>query len=466
MTDQHLGDLDHLLTAFKATCLGEGDTNAGSNLLAAMAVMLANIARSGSGIQPPQTSRMRVGTSLLVSGGLTPNLVTDDIIAEVGIRQNVLTAQLRRLIGDKIADARNDRLRTVEFPQGPKSNYAENALYQLEQRDPLVPMDVQEKWRDVFAVPPNPRIEDLADQPKFLVTAKGPKDLDRQLRGLHGNRPLVVLGLNQLKDVTAYAASCEALLNGLFPVGDFGETAAGHLLISDPAGVLPQIASKASEGAAWLGRMVWLVDGTAGPDASEGHPAQGKLRVGDMAARFGEALTAVLAKRLDNHDAGAVVHEFDLGGAQFRWVAFLKKMEGRLPGIIGTARALLPTLAFGLVELATAPNCKRLPISVAEVEALARWIVNRMANARAAMLFTAQEAWKLRYKRKILAKLCEGRRNNRSIYHPLHLPAAICEDLLAELEADSLVQRRGCEWERIEGTELPAMPANHLPLEV
>ena len=43
-------------------------------------------------------------------------------------------------------------------------------------------------WRDVFAVPPNPRIEDLADQPKFLVTAKGPKDLDRQLRGIHGNR--------------------------------------------------------------------------------------------------------------------------------------------------------------------------------------------------------------------------------------------------------------------------------------
>jgi hypothetical protein len=458
-------ELEKLLTTFKATCLGEGDTNAGTNLLAAMAVTLANLSRTGSGIQPPDIGRMRAGSSLLVTGSLSSSLVMDDVVTEVAIRQNVLIAQIRRLVGDKIADARSDKLRAVEFPQGPKSNDAENALYQLEQRDPTVPVDVRELWRDVLSVPPNPRIDDLAAQPKFLVTAKGPEDLGRRLVGLHGNRPLIVLGLNQPADAEGYASTCESLLNGLVPVGDLGETAGGHLLVCDPTGVLPEVAPRASGRAAWLGRTVWLVDGTAGPDATGSQPAGGKIRVGDMAARFGEALTAVLARRLDNHDAGTVAHEFDLVGAQLRWVAFLKGMEGRLPGITGTARSLLPTLAFGLIELAGAPDCGRLPVSVAEVEALARWIVNRMANARAAMLFSVGEVWKLRYKRKILAKLAGGNFDNRSIYRALHLAAALCEDLMEELESASLVRRSGREWERIGRTTLPADPDHRLPLE-
>ena len=114
--------LKDLLTAFNATWLGEGDINAGTNLLVVKAVTLANLSRTGCGIQPPGLGRMKAGCSLLVSGSLSSSLVVDKIVAEAGICQNVLTAHLRRLIADKIADAEKKGQRTVEFPRGPKSN--------------------------------------------------------------------------------------------------------------------------------------------------------------------------------------------------------------------------------------------------------------------------------------------------------------------------------------------------------
>jgi hypothetical protein len=61
----------------------------------------------------------------------------------------------------------------------------------------------------------------------------------------------------------------------------------------------------------------------------------------------------------------------------------------------------------------------------------------------------------LRYKHKIYSKLAEGRQETRFLYRILHLPAAVCEDLLAELQADKCVKRCGRQWERVEGATLP-----------
>ena len=105
---------------------------------------------------------IRAGASVLVSGGFSSSLVADNVVAEVALRQNNLTAQLRRLIGDKIADARKEKLTTVEFPAGPKANAAENAIFQLEQKDSLASLEPPEKWAEVISSPPNPRIDDLA----------------------------------------------------------------------------------------------------------------------------------------------------------------------------------------------------------------------------------------------------------------------------------------------------------------
>ena len=88
------------------------------------------------------------------------------------------------------------------------------------------------------------------------------------------------------------------------------------------------------------------------------------------------------------------------------------------------------------------------------IEAFAKLLVLRMANARAAMLFSAEEAQRLRHKQRILERLAAGPLDSRTIYRTLHLSASLCGDLLLELEADRLIQRDGAHWQRLEGAIL------------
>jgi hypothetical protein len=443
-----------LLDTFHATWIGEGDPNAGANVLVARAVLLSNLSRTGCGIVLPGLNRLRAGASLFVSGGLSSSFVSEDV-AQVAIRQNNLTAQFGRLIRDKVEDARKKGLKAVEFPSGPGANVSENALFQLEQKDSLVPVDPLEEWNKVLCFPPNPRIDDLAARPKFLVTAKGPRDLEKQLNGLHGNRPLVSLSLTKPEEAGSYADTCNALLGGPYPVGEFGETVVANLLVTDPNNVLPRIAPAGGDKMAWIESMVWLVDGTLGPDAAESTVKPGTIPVSDTGGRFGEALNSVLARRLNNHNPGTVVHPFDLAPAQVRWVAYLRGMEGRLPGIAGTARGLLATLAFGLIELAQAPTCERLTVTPEGVEALGRWVIQRMANARIAMLRTAEIERKRHVAQLVLRKLGNGNFSKREICRAYTIPAPRCEEVLMVLEPAGLVRRVGDEWERLNQGPLP-----------
>jgi hypothetical protein len=448
--------LNDLLTSFNATCMGEGDINAGTNLLVARAITLSNLSRVGCGIEPPRLSRMKAGCSVLVSGGLSSSFVSE-LVAEVAVHQNCLTAHLTRFVEDKFADARKKGQRTMEFPSGPRANAAENALFQLEQKDSLTPVESQVEWSQVLNFPPNPRIEDLAARPKWLVTVRSAKDLEHQLNRLHGQRPLVSLSLNSPADANSYADTCNALLSGPYPVGEFGETVVANLLMSDPGNVLVRIAPSGGEKVDWLGRMLWLVDGTQGPDAAEHGTARGTFRVSDTGVRFGEALTAVLAKRLNNHDADTVVHPFDLDPAQIEWIAYLKEMEGRLPGISGSARSLLATLAFGLIELAKATHCKPLLSKVTPegVEALGRWVIQRMANARLAMLGTAEIERKRQLAQRVLYKLGDGKLSQRDFCRAFTIHAPRIEEVLTVLEPAGLVRRVGSKWERTHQGPLP-----------
>jgi hypothetical protein len=456
--------LAELLATFHATCLGEGDVNAGANALVARAVLLSNLSRTGCGIEHPGLNRQRAGASLFVSGGSSSSLVAE-AVTEVAIRQNNLTAQIERLIRDKVAEARKQGQKAAEFPSGPRANVSENALFQLEQADSLIPVDPLEEWNKVLCFPPNPRIENLAARPKVLVTAKGPRDLGKQLNGLHGNRPLVSLSLKDPAEAGAYAETCHALLGGPYPVGEFGETVMANLIVTDPGSLLPRIAATEGNKAAWIGRMVWLVDGTTGPDAAENTPAPGRFHLSDTGGRFGSALNAVLAKRLNNRNAGTVLHPFDLVQAQIRWVNFLKGMEGRLPGITGTARGLLATLAFGLIELAQAPGCKRLTVTPEGVEALGRWVIRRMANARVAMLKSAEIEEKQRLANQILRKLGDGPRSKRDLYRTFTISAAYCEEMLVAMEPAGLIRRVDGGWERTHEGPPPESRVKELFLE-
>ena len=196
----------------------------------------------------------------------------------------------------------------------------------------------------------------------------------------------------------------------------------------------------------------------------ENVPNPGKFHESDTAARFCEALTAVFAKRLNNHDAGTELHGFALGEAQIRWVAFLKEMEGRLPGITGTARGLLVTLAFGLIELANAPHYKRLRFTPDGVEALGRWVIERMANTRAEMLNSAELERRMMIAQKIFFKVEQGPLSDRDIYRALSIQAAICKELLWMMEADGMLCRNEQKWGRVEGAVFSDSLRNRLAL--
>jgi hypothetical protein len=167
----------------------------------------------------------------------------------------------------------------------------------------------------------------------------------------------------------------------------------------------------------------------------------------------------VIARRLNMPEKEPIILPLDTRDATFRWTAFLREMEPRLPGISGAARNLLSSLVFGLGQMALVGDRKHhLPLSMPGIEAFARFLVRRMADARAAILFSAEEARKLRYKRKILTKLAEASLEDRNLYRYLHIPADDCRELLAEMERGSLVRVTDGKWERLEGASLSPAP--------
>ena len=352
------------------------------------------------------------------------------------------------MIRDKYEDAAKDGSRLVEFPTGPGANSAENALFNLEQRDSLTVVDPLEEWAKALTFPPNPRIDDLVGKAKVMVVAKGPKDLQRQLTGIHGNRVLACLNLRDPKEGISYAATCDSLLGGPYPTSDFGETVESNLIVTDPGDLLSEVVARARTDALWLRQTIWLVDGDLGPDAVEFAPREGGIHVSDGSTRFGEALTAALAKRLNNHDPGTIVHSFNLAETQIRWIDFLKEMDGRLPGISGAARGLLATLAFGLIELGNARGCQPLSVTPEGVEALGGWIVERMANSRLAMMRTAEQVRKTKLALRILWKLSEGQYSRRDLCRTFTITAACVEEIFAVLEPAGLVRQIDGSWER------------------
>ena len=135
--------------------------------------------------------------------------------------------------------------------------------------------------------------------------------------------------------------------------------------------------------------------------------------------------------------------ECDFHSLQARWIAFLKTQEAAVPGITGTARNLLATLVFGLDRIVNSTRVpKGLTWTLEQIQALARFLVHRMANARSAMLYSAQSASRLALEEKILRKLGSEPVTVRDLTRRFtRLPAAQCLELLEDLEAAGKVHR-------------------------
>jgi hypothetical protein len=458
--------LESLLTAFEVTCLGEGDTNAGANLLATMAVTLADLAPTDNTILTKDERPARLGVNLLVTGPASAGLVEDEILPEVSRRQANLWNYLQRY-AEHIKQQQQKQGASLP-PMDPKSGAPEDRVAETQYELESLCHTRAESWGRIFTETPEEDVTALINRPKFVVGLRSPEDLPAQLRGLRPGHTLVHAGCTRPKDLAAQAESGSALVGGRYPLGNGCETARGHFFITDPLRMLDRATREPDGDTAWLGHFLWLCDGEAGPQApTDGREAN---RPEMVTTRFRVALDSILARRMNAPEKEPLHLVLDTREARIRFRAFLAGMEPRLPGISMAAWNLIDSLTFGLGRMAAIARLdprsydaihpfsrepaegleERLPLSVAGIEALARFLVHRMSNARTVMAHAddvARRQWQIR---RIFRKLEQGPAEARKIYRNLGLLAADCDGCLGWMEKAGIAFQINRRWELAE----------------
>lgn len=435
-------ELAKLLEHFDVTSLGDGDPTAGFNLLACMACTLAQLAPDNGMMVHKDGSYARLGTSLMVLGSASSGRVVDEIVTELNHIQNNLATNVESYF-DWLAEI---AAKPQPFEQVPRSCNSESArmVSMTQQSDPhgLQP-DYIPTWSKVLGQLPHQSIGRIGKHPKFLVSAGGRKDIESQLTRLCPGPPLVHLGLTHPDDIVRHADVGAALLDGSYPLEDGIRSVKGNLLITDPMHVLTVAAQKPDERTRWLGQLLWLADGNFGPDVPLVKPACEKSASAGIEERFRQSLVRIMLYRLNLPTLQPLLVSSQSREAKVRWSTFLREMEPRLPGITGAARNLITALSFGLLQLA--PKYKDMTesgieaITLSGIEAMARFLIRRMANARISILRGADLARKCEQITRIFHKLSTGPVHARRLCRDLKISAAERDEALSWLEAASLV---------------------------
>lgn len=425
------------------TDLGNGDPVVGFNLLATMACTLAHLAPDDGSVIHRDGSPARLGTSILVMGSGSSGRIVDEIIAEIGRRQNNVVSHIESYFKWNEAARSNKEISRLDFKKEMDSSVALISETQSEFGDML--KGHQESWQKVLEQTPHQSINKIGKHPKFLVSVGGKKSIEPQLDRLRPGSPLVHLGLSHPDDLIRHSETISALLNGHYPLDDGVRTIKGNFLITDPMQVLIDAARNPDERTRWLGQLLWLTDCDAGPDAPdqpEGAPSPSEIRI---ERHFRQALSHVMTYRLNLPNMAPLVAPQIPYATKLRWTNFLKEMEPRLPGISGAARNLLTTLAFGLELMTPRPN----GLTISGLEAFARFLVRRMANARISILHAGELARRRDQIFRVFTKLGSGPLHERKICRDLKITAADRDGALRWLEEANLVRpTTGNTWER------------------
>jgi hypothetical protein len=443
-------ELSALQDTFDVTALGSGDPVVGFNVLAAQACTLANLAPDDGTVIHKDGLVARLGTSLLVCGGASAGGVVDEIISEVIKRQANLTLHCQTYLGWRVENKENPNAII------PKNNSGADAanlfLNALHPEQPVFGRRV-DFWKDAIEKAPNEGDLYLAERPKFLVSAGRPGDLDAEFKGLRHGRPLVHLGFSGSEDLTAFSETVPALLESRYPLE--GGVVRGNIIVTDPMRVLEAAASVPSVKTGWLGQLLWLTDGEAGPQPPGGEIRRAPGANPMIIERFQAALTNLMARRLGSYQdepLKPLVLAAGVEQANKRWTDFLRKMEPSLPGISGACRNLLTSLVFGLGEMARIQ--KALKFTVAGVEAFAKYLVRRMANARMAIMHAGEIARMQQQIQKIFGKICSGVTCEHKIYKNHNIAVAEGDKGLRWLAKAGLVFRGSEGWVPCEGARL------------
>jgi hypothetical protein len=302
---------------------------------------------------------------------------------------------------------------------------------------------------EVLSEPPAHRLADLVRHPRSFIAAHTQNCLEKFLPDAHLGEALVSIGLTRAADAANLGDLCPSLMDGLFPGGPVGELVRGRLLVTDHGRVLREVAAAPNDRNGWLARLIWLVEGSAGPDAPS-PPENGDdlIKLPNLTGRFEEAVRAMIANRLNSHKPRPLTYTFNISQEQIRWMKFLRTMEATLPGISGTARSLFSSLTFGLLRLVkTASVPQGFRFQIEGVLAFARFLIHRMAAARDEMLWSPEQARRLELKESLVDKLADGPQGVRRLTRRFHrLPMPLCNELLIELEEDGEAVLVGDQW--------------------
>jgi hypothetical protein len=390
-----------------------------------------------------------VGTSFTVSGSLSSSLVTDGVVAGLNRRQNNLISRTTgwgRDLGEetgKIGANQADWFKTMSvIRQEPTIGTLYGNVHGMFIRHG------DEDWIPLVQSPEGTGPRELAQRPLMFISGDRPSLLTAQLERSHLGHAFAHVGVSGPEDAARFEQLGSSLVDGrAIPVGEAG-TVGGTVMVSDPSGVLGDIVRNDAPGAGWLARTLWLVDGDAGPEPDGPGESKDLIPLGSIEERYGRAMDSIWGHRLNAQTTEPVTSKFEFAGMQARWVTFLKKLEPDFPGITGTARKVLGTLVFGLLGMVEADRVpKGFKWNIAQIEALAQFLVHRMVNARAAVLHSAENARLLHTQALILDKLADGPLDVRGLCRKTHrLRNEPCIEALYQLKDSGEVVRVDKMW--------------------
>lgn len=455
--------LQNLLTRFGVEHLGEGDTVAGANLLAAMACSLANIQRPGSGFVTEAGETIAVGTSLMVSGARSVSLISEKVLDGLATRQNNLASHLSKKIQSIEERPTKTMGITASFPD----------FFMRMQNEPIPDIlfspeawlnnkGAAQAWSHAVQTPVGNTLQDLIAEPMVFVTGITPQTLGPQLERSHLGRPIMHVGVGNAKDFSRFDQICPTIMDGRITHGETMKTVRGTVMVTDPSGVLGEAIKADLPDTRWVSRLLWLVDGDAGPET--GKPAEDEtlIPLDRLAARYETVMATAWGERLNCLTTAPRMLGIEFSESQAGWMSFLKKLEPQFAGISGTARNLLATLRFGLYHLIRAMDtADGAKWSTDEVEALARFLVQRMVNARAAMLHSAEEERMRNIEASFIRKLGDGPQSDRELQRRFsRLNIDTCRKALHNLKGRGSVALVDNKWHLPQPVNTPAALSN------
>jgi hypothetical protein len=285
--------------------------------------------------------------------------------------------------------------------------------------------------------------EELRDQHVIFAAKGATGNLADILDHAHRGRPCLHVELDKAPHFARVARQCLDVMDGRGSTGLNSQTVRGTVIATDPAGILGEAMRTEGVVGQLVSRMILLIDGNAGPEPGEPEANTKLVALDSLGMRYRTSMEQAWGSRLDHRKPGPVLINCDFYSSQARWIAFLKTQEAAVPGITGTARNLLATLVFGLDRIA---NSMRVPKGFSwnlnQIEALARFLVHRMANARSAVLYSAQSARRRELEEKILKKLGSDCLTPRLLARRFHnLSVGLCREILFDMEADGKLLR-------------------------